>query len=238
MKNHDFYMNLTDSKGRIALFKEITNVRDFLSLKLSTLELLYTQWNGNYDKKSCSFPYLHIDDNRLHRAFIVSNNKIVSFGFSLRIIPAKDHIKEFFLKGHRFNSKQISEAQMILNHIDEKTLYRELEDDDLEDELSVDGEYLFEYLLFEEPAYIRYDYDKKTNSEIIHPVNHFDINFTPNFSFKLGLPRQINEEDYNNILDKGEVCQRLNISKNYRRLNRGWSKNQQITLKEKRKSRK
>ena len=46
MSKHDFYLNLTDKKGREGLFREITNVRDFLSLKLTLLELLITQWNN------------------------------------------------------------------------------------------------------------------------------------------------------------------------------------------------
>ena len=43
MSKHDFYLNLTDKKGREGLFREITNVRDFLSLKLTLLELLITK---------------------------------------------------------------------------------------------------------------------------------------------------------------------------------------------------
>ena len=86
MSKHDFYLNLTDKKGREGLFREITNVRDFLSLKLTLLELLITQWNNSCDKTTCLFPYLHVDDYVLHRAFIVSNNKIISFGFGLTIL--------------------------------------------------------------------------------------------------------------------------------------------------------
>lgn len=54
MSKHDFYLNLTDKKGREGLFREITNVRDFLSLKLTLLELLITQWNNSCDKTTVS----------------------------------------------------------------------------------------------------------------------------------------------------------------------------------------
>ena len=36
-------------------------------------------------KSNMFISLLHVDDYVLHRAFIVSNNKIISFGFSLTI---------------------------------------------------------------------------------------------------------------------------------------------------------
>lgn len=195
MTKHDFYLNLTDKKGREGLFQEITNVRDFLVVKLTLLELLITQWDSSYDKRTCSFPYLHVDDYVLHRAFIVSNNKIISFGFGLTIQHDGSHIVAFIIKGTKITTKQISEAQAILKLLREDSLYKEIDDDDLEQTPSKEGKFLFEYLLFEESGYVRYDYDKQTKNEVKHPRHHLDVNFTPKYSYKLGLGRGIDEVD-------------------------------------------
>ena len=40
MKKHDFYLNLVDKKGRESLFREITNIKEFISMKLTMMELL------------------------------------------------------------------------------------------------------------------------------------------------------------------------------------------------------
>lgn len=213
MSEHDFYMNLTDKKGREGLFKDITNFRDFLALKLTLLELLITQWSASYNKACCSFPYLHVDDYTLHRAFIVSNNKIISIGFGLTIQTDGQQIVAFRIKKSTITAKQISEAQSILKLFKENIVYNEIEDDDLEQIPSKEGKLLFEYLLFEESGYVRYDYDKQNRNEDTHPKHHLDVNFTPNYSYKIGLGRGIDEDEYGKILNKKDFCRKLNLNK-------------------------
>lgn len=222
MKKHDFYLNLVDKKGREVLFQEIKNVKDFISVKLTMMEILFSQWNGSKDAKSCSFPYLHVDDFNLNRAFIVSNNKMISFGIGFTIQTFYDHhIEAFRLKNTKITAKHISEAQAILRLCDDKTLYTDIDDDDLEQPPSQEAKILFEYLLFEEPAYIRYDYDKQTKSEVMHPKHHFDVNFSPNFSYKIGLPRKIDESEYIRVLDKKAFCRKLNLNMVAKRFRKG-----------------
>ena len=221
MAKHDFYLNLTDKKGRENLFLEVTNFRECLALKLTMLELLITQWNGFCDKSSCTYPYLHIDDYTLHRAFIVSNNKIISIGFGLTIQTNGQRILAFRLKDLLITAKQISEAQALLKLLNENTLYGEIDDDDLEQIPSKEGKVLFEYLLFEESGYIRYDYDGQTKSEVIHPKHHLDVNFTPIYSYKIGLGRKIDEMEYCKILNKKEFCRKLNLNCVSKRFKRG-----------------
>jgi len=43
MAKHDFYLELKDKKGREDLFTSITNVKEFLTLKLNMLEILLSQ---------------------------------------------------------------------------------------------------------------------------------------------------------------------------------------------------
>lgn len=221
MAKHDFYLNLIDKKGREVLFKEITNTKDFLYLKLTALELLLSQWNDACDKDKCVFPYMHLDDYALHRVFIVSNNKIISFGLGLTVQTKDGRIVAFRIKDTKITVKHISDAQAILKQLGDNFLYYDVDDDDLEQPLSREGRLLFEYLLFEESGYVRYDYDKQTKSETKHPKHHIDVNFTPAYSYKIGLPRGIDEIEYAKILNSTSFCRKLNLNVQDRRLRKG-----------------
>ena len=235
MSKHDFYLKLTDKKGREGFFQDVTNFREFLSLKLTLLELLITQWDNSCEKESCTFPYLHVDDYLLHRAFIVSNNKMVSFGFGLTIQSDGRQIIAFRIKNTKITAKNISEAQAILKMFKEGSLYKEIEDDDLEQTSSKEGKLLFEYLLFEESGYVRYDYDNQTRSEVFHPKHHLDVNFTPDYSYKIGLGRKVDEAEYTKILNKKEFCRKLNLNLVSKRLRKGnWRKTNLKAIKRKR----
>lgn len=233
---HDFYLNLVDSKGRKSLFKTITNSFEFMDVKLNVLELLISQWDNTVNSGNLTLPYLHIDDYNLHRAFIVSNNKIISFGFGLNIVTHRNRVDSFRIRSKEFKAKQISESHAILNELtrkdkkeevedkegsdkeDEDKLYKDISDDDLEAIPSREGKFLFEFLLFEEPSYIRYDFDKRTKSELFHPICHFDLSFTKNYTYKIGLPRQITERELQSILNEKDFCRKLNLRKDIRGL--------------------
>lgn len=134
MSKHDFYINLTDAKGREKMFSEVTDIYDFIKLKLTALELLITQWNGCHEQNKCKFPYMCVEDYELHRIFVESNNKIISFGFSLKIQAKSDKIDAFILikkddsektKKIKISAKHISDAIAILNQVvKEKGLYK------------------------------------------------------------------------------------------------------------------
>lgn len=221
MSKHDFYLNLIDKKGREGLFQNISNMRDFLSVKLTLLEILITQWDTSCDKSTVSFPYLHVEDYTLHRAFIVSNNKIISFGFGFTILHDGNRIVAYMMKDTKISTKQISEAQAILNLIKDESLYKDIDDDDLEQTLSKKGKKLFEFLLFEESGYVRYDYDRQTKNEVMHPKHHLDIGYTPDYTYKIGLGRGIDEVEYGRILNKNEFCRKLNLNIKSKRLDKG-----------------
>lgn len=242
MGKHDFYLKLTDKKGRETMFSNITNIVDFIRLKLTALELLMSQWHRSLTLTSDDYPYMYIEDKRIKRAFVVSNNKIVSFGFSLNIITNDNRVSDFIMHTKdkakqdvitKIKLKHVSEALSILNTIEQhEDLYINISDDDLESQPSKEGKMLFEYLLLEEPAYIRYDNDKKTaqgEKSIIHPRYHFDINFTPSFSYKFGLPKEIDIDEFKDIITSHEFCRILSLKRN--RLGRGINSSKEKNLK-------
>lgn len=73
---------------------------------------------------------------------------------------------------------------------------------------------LFIYLLSFEPGYLRYDYDDDEGrvNEKTHPINHIDIFFSGNNTFKVGVKKRIVFDDLKKIVDINDVCYYLNIS--------------------------
>lgn len=63
---------------------------------------------------------------------------------------------------------------------------------------------LMELFTFE-PSYIRYDYDEENEDGRIHPLNHLDIFYSQNTTFKLGC-KQLELNEFMDILDIETEC--------------------------------
>lgn len=57
-----------------------------------------------------------------------------------------------------------------------------------------------------ELGYIRYDYDEIHQNGNLHPLNHLDINYSSKGSYKLGLKKRIEIEEFLDILDVQTEC--------------------------------
>ena len=67
-----------------------------------------------------------------------------------------------------------------------------------------------------EDWYIRYDYDeenykkaKRYWKEHTHPLNHYDLFYSSNATFKIGLLNEISSNDIIEFLDLKKECQYL-----------------------------
>lgn len=56
-------------------------------------------------------------------------------------------------------------------------------------------------LLVFESGYLRYDYDIQHEDGRLHPLNHLDINYSSDGTFKIGLIDSINSDEFIDILD-------------------------------------
>ena len=75
--------------------------------------------------------------------------------------------------------------------------------------------FLKEILLMED-GYIRYDYDedgynnaKSIGAEDRHPLNHYDIFYSSQNTFKIGLNNKINEDSYIDFIDINKKCKNI-----------------------------
>lgn len=70
---------------------------------------------------------------------------------------------------------------------------------------------LIKKLFLFEIGYLRYDYDEKHENGKLHPLNHLDINYDSNSTYKIGLNDKINIEHLIDIVDINSECSFLDI---------------------------
>lgn len=81
------------------------------------------------------------------------------------------------------------------------------------------SEYFWSFLrelLLMEDGYLRYDYDpinhakyQEKGEEHRHPLNHYDVFYSSNATFKVGLTDKIDEDELINFLDSATNCKYL-----------------------------
>lgn len=64
-------------------------------------------------------------------------------------------------------------------------------------------------LLLMEDGYIRYDYDLANENGHIHPLNHYDLFYSSNATFKIGLNDVLSEDAFIDLLDSNRDCKYL-----------------------------
>jgi hypothetical protein len=219
-----FYLNLHNFQFRELFGCKVTNSRDFVRMKLKSMEYLLTFWHGN---EKIEPPYMCVDDEILHRVFLANDDghKIISYGFEFLIKTYErdlnkttNYITNYNYIGQKgvIGAREISNALSILNTLTEpqSKLYWNL---NIESNIPISSIEFFEYILQKEPGYIRYDDDIIGEKPLIHPRYHFDINFSFPVHYKIGLHRETHLNDIITALDINKECPmaELNPSKTY-----------------------
>jgi hypothetical protein len=65
-----------------------------------------------------------------------------------------------------------------------------------------------------EDGYLRYDYDPvnyiKHQKSDVHPLYHYDLFYTSNATFKVGLNSSVAEDDFVDLLNVKTTCKFIN----------------------------
>lgn len=61
-------------------------------------------------------------------------------------------------------------------------------------------------LLSMELGYIRYDYDPEHENGTLHPLHHLDINYSSKGTYKLGMNKKIDRDEFVDMLDIKTEC--------------------------------
>lgn len=145
--------------------------------------------------------------DRMSRLFFYTPGKFysVSFPFLIRI-EEDGAIKMKTFRGVEVDSQSISASLSVLM------------DKDFSDHpstadycLMTDGKNLFginmlEEILLAEPSYIRYDNDPENQKGKLHPLDHFDINYSSYGTYKVGLEKAIQVEYFEDVLNINTDC--------------------------------
>lgn len=218
------FLKIEQYQARI-LFQEINNIQSFLAVKFKLLEYFKTCWHGNISRQR---PYACIDTD-LDRIYLVNSNeqKIISFIFGFNLKLKEEELKNehnaIIRIGYKTNAseiteKMISECQSILSDFTQRegNVYWNLDmssnlAEELPDEESIR---LFEYVMMQEAGYIRYDDAVQDEKLPHHPRYHFDINYSRNAHYKIGLGEKITIEEMQFMFDPNTKCPFLQIKHN------------------------
>ena len=201
----EFYHSFSSMKAA-NMDAKITSPKSFVITMLKILEQINT-WGASEDASSVRFPYLYVDTSNLKRAFIVKSNQIVSFAFPFAIYTKKDSSgKEQLYINYRdiqLDDQIISYAMSIAQTLDlgKSSYAAQAKGIDLTDVKKQAAVKVFEVALTLEPSYIRYDYDPDHASGQVHPLYHYDVNYSKDSSYKLGLYRDVDVVELKELLD-------------------------------------
>ena len=155
--------------------------------------------------------------DKMSRLIFVGENKIYSIAFPFNISQiTSDMISINYKNRFEIDSQNIS---ILLSLLKSPTIISE---DCLEfiDPITNHEQNLWSTLrdlLISEDGYVRYDKDeigiqkaKKDGHQHRHPLNHIDIFYTNQVTFKLGLKQCYNDTDLIDTMDRNTDCKYLN----------------------------
>jgi len=158
---------------------------------------------------------LNID--KMSRLFFYTEEKFFSIVFPFSALCDENRFK-FVFNGEEIDSRLISQVLSIIR-CDEFSSYCSLDFIDPISEYENEDENFWVFLkelLLMESGYIRYDYDidnyekfKSINKEHVHPMNHYDVFYSGNATFKLGLDNSLEENDFIDLLNIHSNCKYL-----------------------------
>ena len=227
MKRYEFNIH----KGLIEKFfpkKRIKTKAQIIEVLMGSIQLILQ--NNKVSKEKIAGKIILIVD-KMSRLFFISENKYYSIAFPFFIEEADN---KFTLRLQKFDYLDyIEDENDTFIEIDYQIISNVLsfiKCDNFKEQCSLDfitpiDEYeqydknfwiFLRELLLMEDGYIRYDYDQenyekaKEIGEIhSHPLNHFDLFYTSNATFKIGLNSNLNNDDFIDFLNINTNCQYL-----------------------------
>lgn len=196
------------------LMKPIRKQRDCVALILDILNILLVGEEISDEKG-----VIMIVVDKMSRLFCFSGKKYFSmvFPFDMERVEEEGNNYRIYdlVLNMEIDSRLIILMERILNQIDfeesaideiiEKAYFDVAEEGYSEDE--VDSCFnLVMRLLSMELGYIRYDDDPEHANGTLHPLYHLDVNCSSKGTYKLGINREMGEEDFIDLLDIKTDC--------------------------------
>ena len=209
-------MKLITRKINKVFYENIAKpLRDKKSLILLLLETVKQIQVG--DVSTTNYGEMKILIDKMSRVFYQLENKMFSLVFPFGIELTDEKCKVYDSETDiEIDSKVIAVLISIISYYDNEKISVETildaycESAPEEENEQMDAIWRILIRLFSmELGYIRYDYDKEHADEEYHPLNHFDVNYSSNITYKIGLKESINLEEMITFLDVKQKCQYL-----------------------------
>lgn len=178
----------------------------FIKLLLNTLKFfISTNIDQNQSNDSNYKVILQVEE-KMSRFIFTGSNKHFSI-----ICPFK--VKEiqydegrscsFYFNDLEISLHFISKVNILLERNSFGKNFIDFMDDIFKELISTDEEYwsLLNFIIFLESGYLRFDHDPTNQNGNLHPLNHFDIYYTEENTFKIGLNSIINSTQMLDILN-------------------------------------
>lgn len=191
----------------------VRNRMDVIKIVIKTCELIideqYSICEHIRDVKDKSFIYM----DKMKRIVISTENQLFSIGFPFNVDI--DNVKITYLNNTiTINNHILSVIESLINVLDERCSIEEILEKIWEEEgfeQASDAEKysictLITVLLSYEVGYIRYDYDDVHENGKLHPLNHFDVNYSTNTTYKIGANKKLDIELFLKLLDITSEC--------------------------------
>lgn len=194
--------NDSNIKSRISSFY------DYLTMVFDICDYIFANKSSISKKEDFTLSVFNVVLHE-NRAFVIFNrDKYVSiyfpFGFS-------DQEDRFYLNKYPIDTKRISHLRTILDSIKEEGSFLGGMKTCNDNILATDPEYVtdedkdvFSEICMIEAGYLRFDYDLKSANGKIHPLNHLDINYSKNATFKIGLHEKMRPEKFFHFLNNSK----------------------------------
>tara|TARA_R110002033_G_scaffold166133_2_gene204549 strand:+ start:1276 stop:1908 length:633 start_codon:yes stop_codon:yes gene_type:complete len=190
-------------------FSPIKNKAQFIELLMNSLK--YMLLNQNIKKERVRGEIILIID-KMSRLFFVKDKKCFSIVFPFSV-KYEDVFSFSFKNRMNIDGRLTSEVISFINDSDfESNCSIEFASSIYEYQESNDDSYwdLIRELLLMEGGYLRYDHDpnnyEKHNKSDVHPLNHFDLFYSSNATFKIGLKGIIEPAEFIDLLNVKTVC--------------------------------
>lgn len=191
----------------------VRNRMDVIKIVIKACEFIideqYSIFEHIRDVKDKSFIYM----DKMKRIVISTENQLFSIGFPFNVDI--DNVKITYLNNTiTINNHILSVIESIINVLDERCSIEEILEKIWEEEgfeQASDAEKyaictLITVLLSYEVGYIRYDYDDVHENGKLHPLNHFDVNYSTNTTYKIGANKKLDIELFLKLLDITSEC--------------------------------
>lgn len=190
-----------------SIFTSVKHNKDCIKLLLETVRILQVYGNELLLSPPSKGPYIKVCKNKINRIFVfLDNNKFVSIQFPFDIIKVSDQLN-FKFKGIDIDNKLVSEGLSVLAQLDEDKYHdirHVLASDD--DEINPNTYDVLGSLALLDFGYLRFDHDPKNEKGDIHPLNHLDVNYSKNGTFKIKLASKLSMQNFEDIFDKDKPC--------------------------------